>query len=59
MKFNDYYKCLFENKTTHHTFQTFKSINHEVFTISSIKKGLSAFDTKRYYLNKIQSVPFN
>ena len=47
MKFEDYYKCIFENRNTEHTFQTFKSINHELYTISLIKKGLSAFDTKR------------
>ena len=47
MKCEDYYKCLFENETTQHTFQTFKSINHELHTISSTKNGLSAFDTKR------------
>jgi hypothetical protein len=58
IKFDDYYGCLFGNKKTQHTFQTFKSINHELFTISSTKKGLSAFDTKRYYIDNVQSVPF-
>lgn len=58
LKFDDYYKCLVENKNTEHTFQRFKSINHDLYTISSTKKGLSAFDTKRYYLNNIESIPF-
>ena len=39
---------LFGNKKTQHTFQTFKSINHELYNISSTKKGLWAFDTERY-----------
>jgi hypothetical protein len=58
IKFDDYYKCLFENKVTEHTFQSFKSINHNLYTVSSTKKGLSPFDTKRYYLNSIESIPF-
>jgi hypothetical protein len=58
IKFDDYYGCLFGNEKTQHTFQTFKSINHELYTISSTKKGLSAFDTKRYYIDHFQLGPF-
>ena len=59
LTFQKYYDCLMNNKNTTHAFKNFKSINHDIFTITTIKKGLSAFDSKRYYIDAIRSVPFS
>ena len=56
--FDDYYNCLFNNKNTTHSFQTFQSINHVIYTKTVNKVGLSSFDSKRYYLNAVESIPF-
>ena len=58
LTFDKYYECLFHNVNTTHDFKQFKSINHEIYTITSTKKGLSPFDSKRYYIDKIHSTPF-
>ena len=59
ISFQDYYNCLFDDQRTKHTFQHFKSIDHQIFTIESIKSGLTPFDSKRYYINNIESIPFD
>src|SRR5207245_177843 len=56
--FDDLHTCLKDNKNTNYTMQRFKSIDHEIFTIEFTKRGLSALDDKRYYLNNIESVPY-
>ena len=58
LTFDKYYKSLFNNQKTSHTFNHFKSINHEIYTQTEVKKGLSAFDSKRFYIDSIHSVPF-
>ena len=58
IKFDDYYNCLFNNRNTRHKVQLFKSINHNIYTTEVEKVGLSSFDSKRYYLNAVESIPF-
>lgn len=58
LNFEKYYNCLFNNQNTEHKYQHFQSKNHEIYTITTNKKGLSPFDSKRYYLNVIESIPF-
>ena len=58
LTFDKYYRCLFENNNTTHEYKQFKSVNHEIYTITTTKKGLSQFDSKRYYLDSIHSVPY-
>jgi hypothetical protein len=58
LTFDKYYKCLFDNKQTIHQYQQFKSVNHEIYTITTIKKGLSSLDSKRFYINAVESIPF-
>ena len=57
LTFKKYYDCLFNEVNTNHTFMNFKSENHEIYTTTTVKKGLSAFDSKRYYINAIASLP--
>ena len=58
ISFEDYFNCLFHNEVTKYKYQHFKSIDHQIFTIESTKSGLTAFDSKRYYLDNIRSIPF-
>lgn len=58
LNFQKYYDCLFNQQNTTHSYKQFKSVNHELYTITTVKKGLSSFDSKRYYLDNIHSVPF-
>jgi hypothetical protein len=59
LTFDKYYKALFNNEKTIHTFNHFKSIHHEIYTQTEVKKGLSAFDSKRFYLDAVHSIPFS
>ena len=58
LTFKKYHDCLFNNQNTSHEYKNFKTENHEIFTITTTKKGLSAFDSKRYYLDSVKSKPF-
>ncbi len=53
---NEYRKTLYEDFKEYISFNTIRSINHEVFSISCNKLGLSNFDNKRYYLNRVESL---
>ena len=58
LNFEQYYKTLFENERTTHKFLTFKSQGHQMYTVRNEKIGLSQFDTKRYYINNVESRPY-
>jgi hypothetical protein len=58
IKFDDYYKCLYVNNFKLNVNQlTFKSINHQLFTILSEKTALTNIDDKRLSISKILTVP--
>jgi hypothetical protein len=52
LKFENYKKCLFQNKITKHKFSTIRSYKNKLYTITQNKKGLSNFDDKRYVLDQ-------
>ena len=59
LKFEDYKKCLFDNKPMLKSQQKFKSENHEVYTESINKIALSSNDDKRILdLDGIMSYPY-
>jgi hypothetical protein len=58
LKFEDYYNCLFNNKSKDILNRRFVSINHQIYTQNVMKKGLSTSDDKRFYINEVESVPF-
>jgi len=58
ISFEDYFNCLFYNEVTKYKYKHFKSIDHQILTVESTKSGLTAFDSKRYYLSNIRSIPF-
>ena len=57
-KFDDLRECLFNNMKNQYNFKLIKSKNHVIETVDITKKGLDPFDSKRYYLNEIQSKPY-
>lgn len=57
--FEHYYKCLFENMTYTATFNSIRSFNHQLFSITETKKSLSSHDDKRKILEDgIHTLPF-
>ena len=59
LKFEDYKKCLFDNKPMLKSQQRFKSENHEVYTENINKIALSSNDDKRIVaLDRIMSYPY-
>ena len=59
LKFEDYEKCLFDNKPMLKSQQRFKSENHEVYTENINKIALSSNDDKRIVaLDGITSYPY-
>ena len=59
LKFEDYKKCLFDNKPMLKSQQRFKSGNHEVYTENIKKIALSSNDDKRIVaLDRITSYPY-
>jgi hypothetical protein len=57
-KFDDLCECLFNNVKNHYNFKLIRSKNHVLETVDITKKGLDPYDSKRYYLNNIQSIPY-
>ena len=59
LKFEDYKKCLFDNKSMLKSQQSFKNENHEVYTENINKIALSSNDDKRIVdLDRITSYPY-
>ena len=58
LSYADYLKCLNCEEQTEHTFNTIRSIAHQVFTNKQTKISLSPFDDKRYLLDEKSSVPY-
>lgn len=59
IKFEDYYRCLFEEKELIVKMNLIRSNQHDVFSITQNKLALSSKDEKRYVLNnKINTLAF-
>ena len=52
-----YLDCLFQQTETLASFQSFKSVNHNVFTVNISKVALAPSDDKRYWLDSVNSLP--
>lgn len=60
LKFDQYKKCLFENKDIRHYYTGIVSKKQNLFTVVRSKKALSCFDSKRYILPcGIHTMPLN
>ena len=60
IKFEEYYTCLFggENQKEYDSY-ILRSINHEMHLQEVKNSTLSIFDNKRWYINNIESIPWN
>ena len=59
-KFEEYYNCLFGRQYQKECENILiRSMNHEMYMQNVTKFCLSAFDEKRCYLNKIESIPWS
>lgn len=56
--FDQYYNTLMENTKKYIKFNTIRSFNHQICSITCNKLGLSSFDNKRYWLDFKSSVPY-
>ena len=50
VRHQDFKDCLFEKREYQHSMMSFRSEQHQVFTIKQTKKSLSPFDDKRFIL---------
>ena len=58
LSFEDYETCLLNFKDMEHDFFTLRSEAHHVFTAHQVKKSLSPFDDKRWYIDNLHSLPY-
>jgi len=59
LQFEHYKRCLFHNEDYRASFNTIRSFNHTLYSITEVKKALSASDDKRYILpDQIRTLPF-
>ena len=57
MNFDSYEKTLKENHIQYVQFNKIQSLNHQIFSLTCSKNGLSNFDNKRYWMNNNLSYP--
>ena len=59
LQFDHYKECLFRNTVHTATFNTIRSFNHQLYSITESKKALSCNDDKRHILpDQINTLPF-
>ena len=58
VNFNMYKKTLNENAKSNVQFQAIRSYNHQLYSITCSKSGLSNFCNKRHYTSNDQSLPY-
>src|SRR5436190_4886506 len=59
VRFEHFRRCLFDQETLMSSYNTIRSFNHNLYSITQRKKALSYFDDKRYILDdKIHTLPF-
>jgi hypothetical protein len=58
LRFEHFKNCLFESVDTIHSMNVIRSQNHVLHTDLLVKKGLSSYDDKRYWINGIDSLSF-
>jgi hypothetical protein len=58
IRMEDYINVLTTGKSLSHRQVNFRTDAHQIYTTSTVKTSLSAFDGKRYLTNSISSLPF-
>jgi len=57
LKFEDFKHCLFDAKPIMRECNTLRSYHHEMYSIATNKVAFSAFDDKRYLVDKLSTLP--
>jgi len=57
-KFEDYLRVLNDDETTIVESKRIQSTRHNIYTISSTKRGMTSFDSKRYYVDNVNSLAY-
>ena len=55
---NDYENTLHYRKVSNVSFNAIRSKNHQIYSITQTKVGLTSYDNKRYWKDKFNSVPY-
>ena len=55
---NDYIKTLYTGESMRHKQINFRTDSHQIYTSVSTKISLSAFDSKRYLTNSVDSLAY-
>jgi len=58
LKFEDFKHCLFDTRPVMRECNTLRSYHHEMYSITTNKVALSAFDDKRYLVDKTLTLPY-
>ena len=58
INFGMHRKALSENIKSNVQFQAIRSYNHQLFSITCSKSGLSNYENKRHYVSHSESLPY-
>ena len=58
LNYKKYLETLEDNKCDTVSFNSIRSKNHQIYSINQVKMALSSYDNKRYYLDKVNSLPY-
>ena len=58
LNYKKYLETLADNKCDTISFNSIRSKNHQIYAINQVKMALSSYDNKRYYLDKVNSLPY-
>jgi len=58
LKCEDFKHCLFDTRPVTRERNTLRSYHHEMYSITTNKAALSAFDDKRYLVDKVSTLPY-
>ena len=58
LRHQDFKKCLMDEQLMYQSFKKIESIKHQLFTLLKNKLSLNCYESKRYFLNKVDSLPF-
>jgi len=58
LTFDNFKECVFSSEIKMVECNTLRSYHHEMYSISVNKVALSAFDEKRYLVDKLETLPY-